>query len=124
MLTEKQKELRRTGIGGSDVAIIFGRKTYKDKTRVDLYLEKIGEAKEDKEDALGIIGKILEPRILEKYNADTGGNYKPIFETNRHPKNDFMIANIDAIDEKTGEILEIKTAYYDFSKWGELGTDE
>ena len=40
MITEKQRQERKLGIGGSDMPIILGLSTY--KTPYQLYLEKTG----------------------------------------------------------------------------------
>ena len=42
MLTPEQKEARKNGIGGSDIAAICGVSSFKDHTPLSIYLEKIG----------------------------------------------------------------------------------
>lgn len=105
---------QQKGIGGSDVAIIFGLNPYKSAFR--LWLEKTGEIEAPNiENEYIEWGNILEPIIREKFAAETGFE---VFENPyvlQHDEYDFMVANIDgevidpAYNGKRG-ILEIKTA--------------
>lgn len=125
MLTAEQKELRRTGIGGSDASAIAGHNKY--KSNVDVYLNKAEEA-EDKDDISDLAeykndprywGHILEPIVAAQYEIFEGK--KTALEPNllRHPKYTWMIANIDRWIKGENAVLECKTAHeYKFKDWG------
>jgi putative phage-type endonuclease len=123
MLTKEQLELRRTGIGGSDVAIILGL-TLKWKTPIDLYLEKTGieEIISNDDNQYTYWGKTLEPVVADEYAKRTGKTLS-ICDTKRHSEHSFMLANIDRMIDDGG-ILECKTADFTQAKhWGESGTN-
>lgn len=125
MLTAEQKELRKTGIGGSDASAIAGHNKY--KSRADVYLNKVG-IDEDKDDINEFSdykddprywGHIMEPVIAAQYEVFEGK--KVAIEPNllRHPKYTWMIANIDRRIVDENAILECKTASeYKLKDWG------
>ncbi len=71
MLTQKQIEIRKTGLGGSDMASVLGLSPY--KTRYELYLEKIGAIKPDdlQDNDLVQFGNIIEHTIADFYQHKT-----------------------------------------------------
>jgi len=109
---------RRLGIGGSDAAAILGASRW--KTRVDVWLDKTGQAPETVENSAMHWGTVLEPVIREEYSATMGLEVKqpPMMRSPEHP---FMLATVDGI--AGDRILEIKTART-ADGWGEEGTDE
>ncbi len=69
MLTEEQLELRRHGIGGSEIAGILGMSAF--QTPLDVYLSKVeGWRKPETEDMLR--GTFLEDGLLRWYSHDQG----------------------------------------------------
>ena len=117
-------ELRRQGIGGSDVAAIIGISKW--RTPLDIYNDKTeeGEPADGQEDDNPSMewGRRLEPVIREKYADATGfwvSKPEAMFVNTDHP---FMIADVDGICED-GRILECKTARSG-KDWGEEGTGE
>lgn len=123
MLTQEQLSLRKTGLGGSDIAAIAGLSKY--KTPLDIYLEKIGvnEGTSDPDNSYMYWGHQLEPVIADEYVKRTGKSLS-ICDTKRHPEHSFMLANIDRrIDD--GGILECKTTGLGQAKlWGIEGSDD
>jgi putative phage-type endonuclease len=122
---EKSREwhlARSTGIGGSDVAAILGLSKW--STALEVYLSKRGESQPTEDNKAMQWGRYLEPVIRQAY-SDATGNEVRIPETMlRHPKHDFMIANLDGvIADRTGRIFEAKTARSS-EGWGEPGTDQ
>lgn len=111
---------RRQGIGGSDVAPILGLSKW--RTPLDVYLDKRGEGAPDVDNESMVWGRALEPVIRQQYAERTGRVVRLPDAMLRHPRHDFMIANLDGVtDDK--RVLEVKTARTG-QDWGEPGTDE
>lgn len=112
-------ELRRSGIGGSDIAAIIGASRY--KTAYQVWAEKTGLVQGSPDNPAMLWGRKLEPVILQHY-AETTGRAVSQCDMLRHPKYPFMVANLDGFtDDK--RIVEIKTARR-ADAWGEPGTDQ
>ena len=122
MLTDKQKAERRLGIGGSDVAAIFGLSSY--KTRYQLYLEKLGLLDTDSNtNELMYWGNRLESIIIDEFEKRNNVEVETP-DTVIHPCFDFMRANLDGYIPATNHVLEIKCAnYHAMKQWGEPGSD-
>lgn len=122
MLTDKQVEDRRLGIGGSDVSIIFGLSEY--KTPYELYLEKAGL----KESVFKMTepqywGHKLEPVIREEFALRNNVSVQTP-DTLIHNKYPFLRANIDGFINDWNSVLEIKCSNVQKAKeWGEDGSD-
>lgn len=124
MITEEQRAIRKSGIGGSDVAGILGLSPW--TTPRSVYEAKVGDPEDLNNEAI-YWGSVEEPIIIDRFELE-----HPDFkverdpETIRHPDHEWMIANVDGIiatPEGTQEILEIKTAS-SATHWGRQGTDE
>ncbi|MBO8169318.1 MAG: YqaJ viral recombinase family protein [Thermoanaerobacteraceae bacterium] len=105
---------RRKGIGGSDIGAICGVNPW--KSPVAVYLEKVGEVKEDREDNEAMhFGRVLEDVIAKEFSRRTGYKVQRRNAILQHPKVEWALANIDRLilakdsDDGNG-ILEIKTA--------------
>jgi putative phage-type endonuclease len=130
MLTQEQKQARKTGIGGSDVAAILGLSPW--KTALQVYMEKRGEIEEESENRFTKWGSILEPVILAEYEQQTGEKVSRPNQLIRSYRYPFMIANVDGLIEKSEngkrtycKIVEIKTAMqFVANQWGEINTDQ
>lgn len=123
MITEQQRKERMKGIGGSDVAAIFGLSKY--KTQFELFLEKRGELDSYQEETeQQYWGNCLEPVIISEF--EKRNNLKTVQKnTIIHPIYDFMRANIDAFIPGADAILEVKnTGAYMAQEWGDSGTDD
>lgn len=108
---------RQTGIGGSDVGVIL--EVNKWKSPIQLYFEKIGEVKEPVLDNEYIYwGNVLEDIVAQEFSKRTGKKVRRVNKMFRHPKYDFMIANIDRSVVGEDALLECKTtSEYNKDKW-------
>ncbi|MGL5580510.1 MAG: lambda-exonuclease family protein [Cetobacterium sp.] len=112
-------EIRKTGIGGSDVGTILGVNKYKND--YTLFQEKLGRKIPDdlSENEAVNRGKKAEKHLLELCNIYNPSKkfFSPEVTFKRKDK-PWMIANLDGISEDLTEGLEIKTACVnDFSEW-------
>jgi putative phage-type endonuclease len=123
MLTPEQKELRRTGIGGSDAAAIAGLSRY--KRNIDVYLEKFNLIKDDEESEPAYWGSVLEELIAQEYVKRTGKEVVREENLLRSEKYPWMIANVDRIIKGEKALLECKTcSAFKHKEWGADGSDE
>lgn len=123
MLTEKQKELRKTGIGGSDAAAIAGLSRY--KSNIDVYLVKLGLKADDAESEAAYWGSIFEKDVAIEYVKRTGKKVLKHGKLLRHKKYTWMIANVDRIIKGEHALLECKTcSAFKYKEWGADGSDE
>ena len=113
-------ELRRSGVGGSDVSAILGLNPWRGP--FDVWLEKTGEVDQFDENQAMMRGRLFEPAIANWYSEVTDQEIEP-GELIR--KDEWMIANPDFFVLNKGSRdfgLEIKTAR-SARKWGDGGTD-
>jgi putative phage-type endonuclease len=125
MLTQKQLEMRKHGLGGSDAGVALGMSPF--KTPLELWREKVGEAAApDLSDNEAVrFGNLLEPVIAEEFSRRTGLIVHRVNDTIKHAEHPWMFANIDRriVGQKAG--LEIKTASVRSAHaWGDAGTDD
>lgn len=141
---EEFLELRRQGIGGSDIACLVGQNPY--KTAFELWHDKIqAQDKEVDPDAEERMywGIELEKLIAERYAKEKGVRVQRVNKQLHHYRYPIAMANIDRAvvadgtrarwDDKQHKLigcerlLEIKTANafaQNSDDWGEPGTDE
>jgi len=126
MLTEQQIEMRRSGIGASDMSAICGLNKW--RSALDVYLGKVGETKPEDIDNEPIEwGNRLESVIAEKY-AEKHGVTLQASETVRHPVHTWLVGTPDRLvlngDGQIVKGLEVKTVgLHGAFLWGE-GADE
>lgn len=101
---------RLTGIGGSEVAALFGVHPW--KTRYQLWLEKTGKVDGDVRETPDIRrGRLHEPVAAQLYVERTGARVQPV-QLLRHPEHEFLFASADrmvmATPERAEHPLEIK----------------
>ncbi len=111
---------RRTGIGGSDVAPIIGISPF--RSALEVYLEKRGDLGEPPLNDAMHWGNLLEPVVRQEYADRTGKAVMMPAGMIRHPKHEFMLANLDGYVDGD-RLFEAKTARTSIG-WGEPGTDE
>lgn len=116
MLTQKQKEERKLGIGGSDIAVLMGISTY--KTPYQLYLEKRGESTdESKESQVQYWGSTLEQIIRQEFEKRNNLKVHCPNDTQIHPLFQFIRGNVDGMLED-GSVFEAKTcSAFMANKW-------
>lgn len=113
---EEWLECRRQGIGGSDVAAIFGISPF--RTARDIFYDKlnINPVWEDDGNWVALeIGNLLEDLVAEIFHKQTG---YPIFKVKKmfyHPIHTFMLADVDyfvSLPDGSIALLEIKTTNF------------
>lgn len=105
MLTPEQLELRRSGIGSSDIAAVCGLDPHRQP--IDVYLDKLGLAERQESTALWL-GDRLEESIARLYEERTGTALVFPSVTARHQEHPFVLATPDRYWEDGGGITEIK----------------
>ena len=102
---------RTSGIGGSDVSIIFGLNKF--RSVYQLWLEKTGQViPVEEENDYTHFGTILEPIVKAEFTRRTGLEIRSrnaILQSEEYP---FMLADLDGVIYENGEmcIFEAKTA--------------
>lgn len=109
MSNEEWLELRKKGIGGSDVGAILGVNKWKSPLQV--YFEKTGQENvENKENEYIYWGNILEDVVAKVFSERTGKKVRRVNQMFIHKEHNFMIANIDRAVVGESALLECKTA--------------
>jgi len=119
MLTKEQKEIRKTGIGGSDVAGIVGLSKW--KTPLQVYLSKTSDFGTEEETKAMTRGNVLEPFVRGLFAKQTGFSVKVCPHVFRHPLKPFMLGNLDGLVSSEQAVLEIKTC--NSVRKGEFGAE-
>lgn len=114
-------KVRRTMIGGSDVAKICGVSRFGGP--MDVFMEKMGySAPLVETEAMGW-GKILEDTVARHWSKVTGIPVRRVNRTVRHPVKFFAAAHVDRLAGP--DILEVKTSgVFAASDYGESDTDQ
>lgn len=116
---------RKLGIGGSDAGAVIGVSEY--RTRLDVYLDKVGEAAPIEDNEPMFWGRVLEDAVAAVYAERSGDKIRRKGMT-VSKDNPFMLANLDRVivgDPRGVGVLEIKTAgAYSADQWGEPGSDQ
>jgi putative phage-type endonuclease len=126
-MTEKEQWLadKQTGCGGTDVARICGVHPFGGK--LDVYLDKVGEAPPVEENLAMRFGLMMEPILAQLYQEETGHHIQLIGQhVHRHPSNPIFMCTPDGLaTDDPGLVLEIKTANArQIRFWGDAGTDQ
>jgi predicted phage-related endonuclease len=103
--------VRALGIGGTDVAAIFGWDRYRDAHTV--WAEKMGKQERTPPSPRMKLGKYFERGIIEYYSAETGHPVKFLDITMQAPGREWMVYTPDAIclDEPRG--IDAKLVQWD-----------
>lgn len=123
MLTEKQRETRRQGLGSSDAAPALGMSRF--RSRYELWLEKAGIVAPAELDFWAIHrGNALEGALLDWYARAFSVEVEQSPATVRHPKHSFLLAHLDGLARSGSDawIVEAKTAFGGSRRWGDPGT--
>ncbi|UAW63464.1 YqaJ viral recombinase family protein [Mycoavidus sp. HKI] len=97
---------RQSGLGGSDIATLFGINPF--STKLELYLQKRGEIKPHPDNSRTKAGKVMEQVIAAMVSERTGSKLRRVNKTLRHPEHGFLIAHIDRDFVGISKGLEIK----------------
>jgi putative phage-type endonuclease len=119
---------RRTGLGGSDVAALFGY-GYR-HTAYSLYLEKSGLLPPQPVTPQQTWGQRVEQAILDEYHARMGDEITVIRNTLsaviRDPEKPFLLGTLDAtaFDDHHNWIVDAKNVItFNSAEWGQDGTE-
>jgi putative phage-type endonuclease len=126
LLTPERSEFlteRKTGIGGSDAAVILGLSPY--KSPLELAEEKLGLTPPFAGNRFTEAGNRLEDVIAQWYADERGCKVARANQTFRLKEHDFIMAHIDRRVLNERKLLECKSAdKWTLHNWGEPGTDE
>jgi len=125
-LTEKQQQMRLSGVGASEVWDVLNG-------GIITYARKVGEAEEFEGSSLTEFGSRIERVIAEAYAERHPGIRVFTPGTLRHPKHEWALATLDRVVAPPGlgrparaqwiEGLEIKVSFFSDADYGE-GADE
>lgn len=133
-LTEKQQQIRSTGVGASEVAAVVGLIP----GAIDVWARKVDDqpAAESESSTLTEFGHRIEEVVADawrdRHQAQGVRIYTP--GTLRHPEHPWALASPDRVVAIPGQgrparkdwlsLLEIKTVFFSGADFGEAGTDE
>lgn len=134
---EEWLQMRRTGLGGSDMGAILGLSPY--RTPVDVWAEKTGRSPGQNETLQMRFGTYAEEFVAREYSARTGHEVQRFTSMLRHPVAP-LLGNVDRLvipagakiashrqEIRTDRGLECKTASafasFNADDWGDEGTD-
>lgn len=100
-------DLRRKGIGGSDIGAILGYNKY--SSAFSVWAEKTGRKSPIKDNEAMRQGRDLEQYVAERFCEATGKKVRRSNYIYQHPKHPYMIANIDRLVVGEDAGLECKT---------------
>ena len=119
-------ELRRTGIGASEVAAVIGMSPY--QTPFDLYVRKLGLVDEQRATAVQRRGKYFERGVIDWYADLTGRQTEWFDKTIVHPTRRWQMASPDAwLIEDGRRVAEVQAKtvnWRNVEEYGESGTDD
>jgi putative phage-type endonuclease len=104
-LSAEQLEVRRGGIGSSDIAGLVGEDPF--KTPFDVWLDKTGRAPNVANDQTEL-GDELEPVIAKKFAHVHGVSLQIAKGTMQHPRHALVMATIDRRIIEVPELVEVK----------------
>lgn len=118
-MTPEKLEMRRLGIGGSDIGAICGLSPWKSPLAV--YLEKRGLA-HVAENEWQAMGRAFEPAIIAEYERRTGLKVTTGIAQMEDAEREWKIGNPDGI---VGNVrgVEAKNVRWADGQWGDEGTD-
>ncbi len=90
-------EIRKLGIGGSDLSVLCGINQY--KSPIELWAEKRSELPYQEAGEAAYWGNQLEPLVIDEFVKRTGIEVKSLKQILQSEAYDFMFANLDGICE-------------------------
>jgi putative phage-type endonuclease len=122
MLTDQQKKIRMQGIGASECSTLFNLNEY--STPYQLWLLKTGMSQPEPENDDMWWGTELEPIVRRRYEKETGKTVQYDPDTKFCELSPHMLCHLDGLIPDEKKLLEIKTARYNPTHWGQAGTSE
>lgn len=126
-LTADQREIRKTGLGASEIAAVAGLDPF--RNALDVFLDKTGQAPPFEGNEFTRWGNRLEAVIADEYADQLGVTVRSPGATLRHPTEPWILATPDRLvltdDPTVTWGLECKArGVHQAERWGEHGTDE
>lgn len=123
MLTEKQIENRKKGVGASEAGIVMGLNA--NISPYQLWLIKTGRAQpEDLSEVPQVYwGSLHEEHIADHYAKVMNCKVRRVTNTLFHKEHPFMLCHLDRKIEGQPKVLECKFAMFARDEWGESGSD-
>jgi putative phage-type endonuclease len=123
VLTEKQKEARRQGVGASESAAIIGINN--DISAFQLWLIKTNQMPPPDLSKLPQVhwGNLHEDNIANEYARLTECEVYKVEETLRHKDYPFLLCHLDRAVKNQSKVLECKFAMFAREDWGPEGSD-
>ena len=119
MSRDEWHKWRRLGIGGSDASAVAGLNRWRGP--IEVWMEKMGKLEPRELGEAAYWGTTLEDIVAKEFAKRSGLKVQKRNAILRHPKYEFMLANLDRVindSEKGKGILECKTAgEYSKSEW-------
>lgn len=120
-ITEGQRERRRSYIGGSDIASLFGANPWKSAS--DVWAEKVFPTTDTLSGNEAVrLGVFLEPSVLALMSDEAGGETIVRNQFRVEPKDKLCAAHLDAIAPDVPCVYEAKVTGQT-GEWGDPGTD-
>ena len=117
---EKWLKRRRLGIGGSEAAACTGLDPW--RTRLDVYLEKTGQAQAFTDTDALYWARMLEPIVIAEYEKRMAISVRGLQSEHVHPMREWQRCTLDGLTSSA--IVEAKTWHRIDDKWGDDGTDQ
>lgn len=124
---ERWLDVRRQGVGGSDVAAVLGMDKYRGP--LEVYLDKVGELPDRPRppelDEAAFWGNTLEPIVADVFARRSGLRVRTGPGTLAHVERPWMLANLDRVVVEPGRrtassLLEIKTrSAFQLDEWSD-----
>jgi putative phage-type endonuclease len=123
MLTEKNIENRKKGIGASEASIVMGLND--NISPYQLWMIKTGRAQPDDLSEIPIVywGSLHEEPIAQHYAKVMNCKVRRVTNTLFHKEHSFMLCHLDRKIEGLSKVLECKFAMFARDQWGESGSD-
>ena len=122
-LSDRQKEARNLGIGGSDASAVMKLSRY--STPLDIYKQKLGGKSSFSGNMRTAVGSFMEDFVRKMVSQMSGIEFIKPHKNLRifHKKYPWMRCNLDLITKDKSIIGEVKVVV-ESDDWGEEGTDE
>jgi len=137
--TPQFEEVRRTRLGGSEIAAVIGLHPY--ESHLSLWFRKRGWAQPQPDNDLMEWGRRLEPLVFDRFTETRMNEAHWVYSPGSyvHPEREWQMASPDAVGKifpegssliasvdsmvPSGEIVEVKTVQSELD-WGEPGTNQ
>ncbi len=115
---EEWLDIRKSGIGGSEVGAICGMNPW--ASAIDVYMDKLGLKDEKPDNEAMRQGRDLEEYVAKRFEEATAKKVRRRNAILQHDEHDFMLANIDRWVDGENAGLECKTAsVYAADNWSD-----